>query len=137
MFKNYILALLVFNLGACATIHGVPLPSTGTVPSGIKFGNHVKVTTLDGLTHKFVVTKIDSTGIGTNAVFFPYTKIKKIKMDVETIRPMLGSARTAIKEREYRRAERFLREARNLLPEYPEVDEVSIKLESARKGEGN
>jgi hypothetical protein len=80
MLKNYILALLVFNLSACATVHSVPLPSPGTVPSSINIGDQVKVITLDGNKHKFAVTKIDITGIGRYAVFFPYTEIKSISV---------------------------------------------------------
>lgn len=59
MLKNYILALLVFNLSACATVLSVPLPSPGTVPSSINIGDQVEVITLDGIKHKFAVTKID------------------------------------------------------------------------------
>ena len=80
MFKNYMLALLVFNLSACATVYSVPPPSPGTVPSGLRLDDRVEVITLDGDKHKFVITKIDSTGIGGSAEFFAYTEIKSISL---------------------------------------------------------
>jgi hypothetical protein len=78
MFKNYLLALLVFNLSACATVHSVSLPSPGTVPSNISTGDRVEVITLDDEKHKFSVTRIDSSGIGSHSEFYLYTDIKRI-----------------------------------------------------------
>ena len=82
MLKNYILALIVFNLSACATVYSVPPPSPGTVPSGLHLDDRVEVITLDGDKHKFVITKIDGTGIGGSAEFFAYTDIKHIRLRV-------------------------------------------------------
>jgi hypothetical protein len=81
MFKNYILSLLVFNLAACASFHSIKVPTGGYVPDAIYVGSTtVELVTLDGTTHKFIVTEVDEQGVGGSTGFFAYTDIKSLKV---------------------------------------------------------
>ena len=80
MIKNYILALLLFNLCSCATTHIVPVPPIGFVPNSIDIGDKVEVVTFDNDIHTFKVTKIDTAGIGSSTEFFAYADIKSMEV---------------------------------------------------------
>ncbi|NOR18548.1 MAG: hypothetical protein GQ538_00490 [Xanthomonadales bacterium] len=83
IFKHYLLALLVFNLSACSSLHTVSIESAmqHSPPRGVDYGSLVQVKTLDKQTTKFRVTVINAEGIGPNKHFYRYENMKSLKVE--------------------------------------------------------
>lgn len=82
-FRNYLLALLVFNLAACSSLHTVSIESAmkHSPPKGVDYGSLVQVKTLDKQTAKFRVTVINADGIGTSKHFYRYEHMQSLKVE--------------------------------------------------------
>ena len=85
--RNYVLAILVFNLTACSSLHTVSIESAmqHSPPRGVDYGSLVQVKTLDKQTAKFRVTVINADGIGTTSHFYRYENMQSLK--VEAVKP--------------------------------------------------
>ena len=77
--RQYLLALLVFNLAGCSSWYTVSVESgmQYSPPPGIDYGSLVEVKTLDKRTVKFRVTDITDEGLGGNQGFFHYEDMQK------------------------------------------------------------
>lgn len=81
--KNYILALLIFNLTACSTMQSVSVENAikNSPPRGIDYGSLVEVKTLDKQTTRFRVTVINTDGLGGNNGYYRYEEMASLKVD--------------------------------------------------------
>ena len=81
--RQYLLALLVFNLAGCSSWYTVSVESgmQYSPPPGIDYGSLVEVKTLDKRTVKFRVTDITDEGLGGNQGFFHYEDMQSLKVD--------------------------------------------------------
>lgn len=82
-FRNYLLALLVFNLAACSSMQTISVENAmaSSPPSGIDYGSMVEVKTLDKRSAKFRVTAINSDGLGGASGFYRYEDMSSLKVD--------------------------------------------------------
>ncbi len=82
-FKYYLLALLVFNLAACSSLHTVSVESAmqHSPPRGVDYGSLVQVKTLDKQTVKFRVTVINADGLGGSNHFYRYEDMASLKVE--------------------------------------------------------
>lgn len=82
-FKHYLLALLVFNLAACSSMHTVSVESAmqHSPPRGVDYGSLVQVKTLDKQTAKFRVTVINADGLGGSNDFYRYENMASLKVE--------------------------------------------------------
>ena len=82
-FKHYLLALLVFNLAACATFQEVSVQNAmkKSPPSSVDYGSLVEVKTFDKQTAKFRVTVINADGLGGSKDFFRYEDMISLKVE--------------------------------------------------------
>lgn len=82
-FKHYLLALLVFNLAACSSMHTVSVESAmqHSPPRGVDYGSLVQVKTLDKQTAKFRVTVINADGLGGSNHFYRYEDMASLKVE--------------------------------------------------------
>lgn len=82
-FKHYLLALLVFNLAACATFQEVSVQNAmkKSPPSSVDYGSLVEVKTFDKQTAKFRVTVINTDGLGGSKNFFRYEDMASLKVE--------------------------------------------------------
>ena len=82
---RYLLALLLFNLTACASMQTVSIENAmvHSPPRGIDYGSLVKVRTLDKEEARFRVTDITSEGLGGNAGFYKYEDMESLKVENE------------------------------------------------------
>ena len=78
-----LLVLLLLNLAACSSYKNVRIESAmgATNPPGVYNGSLVKVTTFDRKTDLFRVTRITETGLGNDAVFYPYEAMRKLEVE--------------------------------------------------------
>lgn len=83
--KCYVLALLVFNLTACSTLHKVSVESAmkNSPPRGVDYGSLVHVKTLDRQSAKFRVTVINADGLGGSQKFYRYENMASLKVEAE------------------------------------------------------
>jgi hypothetical protein len=90
-FRHYVLALLIFNLAACSSLHPVSVESAmqHSPPRGVDYGSLVQVKTLDNKTSKFRVTVINADGLGTTNHFYRYENMASLK--VEAVKTSGGS----------------------------------------------
>jgi len=81
--KNYILALLVFNLLACSSMQPVSIETAmrSSKPAGVDIGSMVLVKTLDKQSEKFRVTEITPEGLGGTSGFIRYADMHSLKVD--------------------------------------------------------
>ncbi len=82
-FRHYLLALLVFNLAACSSLHTVSIENAmkHSPPRGVDYGSLVQVKTFDKQTAKFRVTVINADGLGTKNHFYRYENMKSLKVE--------------------------------------------------------
>jgi len=82
-FRNYLLALLVFNLAACSSMQAISVENamTSSPPRGINYGSMVEVKTLDKRSAKFRVTAINADGLGGASGFYRYEDMSSLKVD--------------------------------------------------------
>ena len=83
MILKIILALLLINLAACASMQDVDMPAAGHIPEGISRGSEVELTTVSGIAHEFVVTEIDKQGLGGQPGYFEYQDIRELRVKVQ------------------------------------------------------
>jgi len=83
LISRYLLAVLVFNLAACASMQTVSVEGAmqNSPPRGIDYGSLVKVTTLDNQKAEFRVTDITETGLGGKPGFYAYENMKELKVE--------------------------------------------------------
>ena len=81
--RHYVLALLVFNLSACATYQPVEIKAAmnGTLLRGVTQGDLVEVKTLDQKTDKFRVTRVNDDGLGGSERFYRYENMASLKVE--------------------------------------------------------
>lgn len=81
--SRYLLALLVFNLSACATMQRVDVASAvrGTSPSAIDIGTLVEVETLDGERLEFRVTDMPVDGLVGKHGFVAYRDMARLEAE--------------------------------------------------------
>lgn len=81
--KYYILALLVFNLAACSTLHTVSVENAmkNSPPRGVDYGSLVQVKMLDRKTDRFRVTVINDDGLGGSQGFYRYENMASLKVE--------------------------------------------------------
>ena len=81
--KHYLLALLVFNLSACAAFQEVSVQKAmrNSPPPGVDYGSLVEVKTFDKQTEKFRVTVINADGLGGSKYFFRYEDMASLKVE--------------------------------------------------------
>lgn len=82
IFATYLLALLLFNLSACATMEPVAVPGNGFAPEAVDVGSRVELQTRDGAQHAFTVTEINGQGVGGEPGFFPFDTIETLQVKV-------------------------------------------------------
>ncbi len=82
---HYLLALLVFNLAACSTMHPVNIEQAMKYPPGrgVDYGSLVHVKMLDKTTAKFRVTVMNADGLGTSSEFYRYEDMANLKVEGE------------------------------------------------------
>lgn len=82
-FKHYLLALMVFNLAACSSLHTVSIESAmqHSPPRGVDYGSLVEVKTFDKETYKFRVTVINADGLGPSNHFYRYEDMLSLKVE--------------------------------------------------------
>ena len=82
-FRHYLLALLVFNLTACATYQSVDVKAAmnGSLLRGVTHGDLVKVNTLDGESAKFRVTMVNADGVGGSEHFYRYEEMASLSVE--------------------------------------------------------
>jgi hypothetical protein len=82
-FRQYLLALLVFNLAACSTMQPVSIERAikSAPPASIDYGSLVQVKMLDKSTDKFRVTVINADGLGGNKTFYRYENMASLKVE--------------------------------------------------------
>lgn len=81
--RHYLLALMVFNLAACSSLHTVSVESAmqHSPPRGVEYGSLVQVKTFDKETYKFRVTVINADGLGTSNHFYRYENMASLKVE--------------------------------------------------------
>ena len=81
--RNYLLALLVFNLTACSSMQTVSLESAMRYapPPGIDIGSLVEVKTLDDRRLEFRVTDVTKLGLDGKYGFVAYEDMAQLKVD--------------------------------------------------------
>lgn len=81
--RNYLLALLVFNLTACSSMQTVDVESAMRYapPPGINIGSLVVVKTLDDRELKFRVTDVTKLGLAGKYGFVAYEDMAQLKVD--------------------------------------------------------
>ena len=81
--RNYLLALLVFNLTACVSMQTVDVESAMRYPPapGIDIGSLVEIRTLDDRRLKFRVTDATSLGLDGKYGFVAYEDMAQLKVD--------------------------------------------------------
>jgi hypothetical protein len=98
-FRHYLLALLLFNLAGCASMHTVSVESAmqHSPPRGVDYGSLVQIKTFDKETYKFRVTVINADGLGTSDHFYRYEDMLSMKVeavksggDTDTLSIVLG-----------------------------------------------
>ena len=84
--RNYLLALMVFNLTACASMQTVDVQSAMRYPPppGIDFGSLVEIKTLDERRLKFRVTDVTNLGLDGKYGFIAYEDMAQLKGDTST-----------------------------------------------------
>jgi len=82
---RYVLALLVFNLAACATLQPVSVERAMQAgpPAGVDYGSLVRVKTLDGRRLEFRVTEITPEGLGGSPGFVRYADMDSLAVRQE------------------------------------------------------
>lgn len=82
-FRHYVLALLIFNLAACSSLHTLSIESAmqHSPPRGVDYGSLVQVKTLDKQTARFRVTVINADGLGTSNHFYRYENMESLKVE--------------------------------------------------------
>ncbi len=82
-FRRYVLALLIFNLAACSSLHTLSIESAmqHSPPRGVDYGSLVQVKTLDKQTARFRVTVINADGLGTSNHFYRYENMESLKVE--------------------------------------------------------
>lgn len=83
LFKNYLLALLVFNLTACSAMQTVSVEHAmkSSPPRGVDYGSMVHVKTLDKRSVKYRVTDINADGLGGASGFYRYENMSSLKVE--------------------------------------------------------
>lgn len=83
--KHYLLALLVFNLAACASFQEVNVQNAmkNSPPPSVDYGSLVEVKTFDRQTVKFRVTVINADGLGGSKGFFRYEDMASLKVEAQ------------------------------------------------------
>lgn len=78
-----VLALLLLNLAACASMHTVNIENAmrHSPPHGVDHGSLVEVRTLDRKTVKFRVTEINDAGLGGKMGFYAYEDMQSLKVE--------------------------------------------------------
>ena len=81
--RNYLLALLVFNLTSCASMRTVDVESAMRYPPppGIDTGSLVEIKTLDDQKLKFRVTEVTNLGLNGKYGFVAYEDMVNLKVD--------------------------------------------------------
>ena len=81
--RNYLLALLVFNLTACSSMQIVDVESAMRYPPprGIDIGSLVEVKTLDARTLKFRVTDVTKLGLDGKHGVVAFEDMAQLKVD--------------------------------------------------------
>jgi hypothetical protein len=81
--RNYLLALLVFNLTACSSMQTVDVESAMRYPPppGIDIGSLVEVKTLDARTLKFRVTDVTKLGLDGKYGVVAFEDMAQLKVD--------------------------------------------------------
>jgi len=82
--RNYLLALLLYNLTACASMHTVDVENAMRYPppQSIDIGSLVEIRTLDKRTLKFRVTDMTNLGLDGKYGFVAYEDMAQLKVDV-------------------------------------------------------
>jgi hypothetical protein len=82
-FRHYLLALLLFNLAGCSSMHTVSVESAmqHSPPRGVDYGSVVQIKTFDKETYKFRVTVINADGLGTSDHFYRYEDMLSMKVE--------------------------------------------------------
>ena len=82
-FRNYLLALLVFNLAACSSMQPVSVEDAmkKSPPRGVDYGSMVEIKTLDKRSVKFRVTDINADGLGGASGFYRYENMASLKVE--------------------------------------------------------
>ena len=83
LLRNYLLALLVFNLAACSSMQTVSVENAmkSSPPRGVDYGSMVEVMTLDKRSANFRVTDINTDGLGGASGFFRYEDMASLKVE--------------------------------------------------------
>jgi hypothetical protein len=83
LLRNYLLALLVFNLTACSSMQTVSVEDAmkNSPPRGVDYGSMVEVKTLDKRSANFRVTDINTEGLGGASGFFRYEDMASLKVE--------------------------------------------------------
>ena len=81
--RNYLLALLLFNLSACSSMQTVDVQSAMAYPppTGIDIGSLVEVITLDDRKLEFRVTDVTNLGLNGKHGFVAYEDMAQLKVD--------------------------------------------------------
>jgi len=81
--RNYLLALLVFNLAACSSMQPVSVEDAmrSSPPRGVDYGSMVEIKTLDKRSAKFRVTDINADGLGGASGFYRYEDMASLKVE--------------------------------------------------------
>ena len=81
--RNYLLALMVFNLTACASMQTVDVENAMRFPPppGIDIGSLVEIKTLDDRRLKFRVTDATNLGLEGKYGFVAYEDMAQLKID--------------------------------------------------------
>ncbi len=82
--RNYLLALLVFNLTACASMYTVDVENAMRYPppSSIDIGSLVEIKTLENRKLKFRVTDVTNLGLDGKYGFVAFEDMAQLKVDV-------------------------------------------------------
>ena len=81
--RNYLLAVLLFNLSACSYMQTVDVQSAMRYPppTGIDIGSLVEVQTLDDRRLEFRVTEVTKLGLNGKYGFVAYENMAQLKVD--------------------------------------------------------
>jgi len=81
--RNYLLALLFFNLAACSPMQTVSVEEAmnSSPPRGVDYGSMVVIKTLDKRSAKFRVTVINADGLGGTSGFYRYENMSTLKVE--------------------------------------------------------
>ena len=82
--RNYLLALLVFNLSACASMYTVDVENAMRYPppASIDIGSLVEIKTLENQKLKFRVTDVTNLGLDGKYGFVAFEDMAQLKVDV-------------------------------------------------------